>query len=43
MGVTEKGTVTGLRKEGSGSLDPASLEDMMQVLTDGIRFSTDMC
>jgi hypothetical protein len=31
MGVTERGTVTGLRKEGSGSLDPASLEDMMQV------------
>lgn len=31
MGVTERSTVTGVRKEGSGSLDPASLEDMMQV------------
>ncbi|XP_061197232.1 exosome complex component RRP42-like [Saccostrea echinata] len=30
MGVTERGTVTGLRKDGSGSLDPASVEDMMQ-------------
>ena len=31
MGVTEKGTVTALKKEGSGSLDPTSIEDMMEV------------
>ncbi|KAK3085656.1 hypothetical protein FSP39_006759 [Pinctada imbricata] len=30
MGVTSKGTITALRKEGSGSLDPSSLEDMME-------------
>lgn len=30
MGVTEKGTITALKKEGSGSLDPTSVEDMME-------------
>ncbi|KAK3610036.1 hypothetical protein CHS0354_032393 [Potamilus streckersoni] len=30
MGVTEKGTVTALKKEGSGSLDPSSVEEMME-------------
>ncbi|OWF55143.1 exosome complex component RRP42-like [Mizuhopecten yessoensis] len=30
MGVTEKGTITALKKEGSGSLDPTSIEDMME-------------
>ncbi|KAL5022275.1 hypothetical protein ScPMuIL_001430 [Solemya velum] len=30
IGVTEKGTITAMKKEGSGSLDPASVEDMME-------------
>ena len=31
MGVTEQGTVTALNKDGSGSLDPDSILDMMDV------------
>jgi exosome complex component RRP42 len=31
MGVTDKGTVTALKKAGSGSLDPESLLEMMEV------------
>ena len=31
MGVTSNGTVTAMKKEGSGSLDPESIFDMMQV------------
>ncbi|KAH3772642.1 exosome complex component RRP42-like [Dreissena polymorpha] len=30
LGVTEKGTVTAMKKEGSGSLDTSSVEDMLQ-------------
>ena len=31
LGVTEKGTVTAMKKEGSGSLDVSSVEDMLEV------------
>lgn len=30
LGVTEKGTVTAMKKEGSGSLDVSSVEDMLE-------------
>lgn len=30
MGVTQNGTITALKKEGSGSLDPTSVEDMIE-------------
>ncbi|KAJ8303220.1 hypothetical protein KUTeg_019616 [Tegillarca granosa] len=33
MGVTQNGTITALKKEGSGSLDPTSVEDMIEVGT----------
>ena len=33
LGVTEKGTVTAMKKEGSGSLDVSSVEDMLEVGT----------
>ena len=31
LGVTEKGSVTAMKKEGSGSLDVSSVEDMLEV------------
>lgn len=31
LGVTDKGTVTAMKKEGSGSLDASSVEDMLEV------------
>ena len=31
LGVTEKGTITAMRKEGAGSLDSDSISDMMEV------------
>lgn len=31
MGITQTGLVTALKKEGSGSLDPESVFDMMEV------------
>ena len=31
MGVTESGHIAALRKGGSGSLDPDSMTDMMEV------------
>ena len=31
LGVTARGTVTAMKKEGSGSLDVASVDDMLQV------------
>ena len=33
LGVTENGTVTAMKKEGSGSLDVSSVEDMLEVYT----------
>ena len=32
LGVTENGSVTAMKKEGSGSLDVSSVEDMLEVL-----------
>ncbi|CAG2194266.1 exosome complex component RRP42-like [Mytilus edulis] len=29
LGVSEHGTITGMKKEGSGSLDPSSIDDML--------------
>jgi len=31
LGVTDKGTVTAMKKEGSGSLNTASVNDMLEV------------
>ena len=31
MGVTEKGTISAMKKDGCGSLHPDSIYDMMQV------------
>lgn len=31
LGVSEHGTITGMKKEGSGSLDPSSIDDMLDV------------
>ena len=31
LGVTENGTVTAMKKEGSGSLEVSSVEDMLEV------------
>ena len=38
VGVTAKGTITALKKEGSGSLDPESVYEMIEVSNQLISF-----